>query len=143
ERDTGSVGIDVIIKGKTGHPTSTLMKYRKDALIKASEVILAAQEIAEEFEGTLTIENMDLKPHGFHIISQAKIHMVLLHQDNDIQYQLKIAIQNKIFQLVEQDNMEIKVQNSPFKGMPAKFSENIINEIEKVSNDFNYPNLKM
>lgn len=143
EGDTGSEEMEIIVKGKTGHATATPMEMRKDALIKAAEIIVMAQEVTKELEGTLTVGKLDMEPEGFHIIREVTIPMTILHPDISVRDQMIETINEKAIALVEQEEMEIEIKESLFKASTAYFSEPIRNEIETVVQDLGYTSLKM
>src|SRR5699024_850520 len=128
---------------KTGHATATPMEMRKDALIKAAEIIVMAQEVTKELEGTLTVGKLDMEPEGFHIIREVTIPMTILHPDISVRDQMIETINEKAIALVEQEEMEIEIKESLFKASTAYFSEPIRNEIETVVQDLGYTSLKM
>lgn len=141
--DTGSEEIELIVKGKTGHSTGALMEGRKDALIKAAEIIVASQEITKELEGTLTVGNLRMEPEGFHIISEVRIPMIILHEDLHVRDQMTARIIEKASSLVEQEKMELEIKESLFNASTVRFSERIMNEIETVAEDLGYSTLKV
>lgn len=143
EGDTGSEEIELIVKGKTGHSTAAPMEGRKDALIKAAEIIVAAQDITKELDGTLTVGNLHMEPEGFHIISEVRIPMIILHEDKDVRNHMIETIKEKSIALVEQEKMEIEIKESLFLATTAHFSKKIMNEVETVARDFGYSTLKM
>lgn len=143
EGDTGSEEIELIVKGKTGHPTATPMKGRQDALIKAAEIIVAAQALTEKLDGALTVTKLDMEPAGFHIINEVRIPMIILHDDKNTRSRLTEGIIEKARSLVEQEGMEIEIKKDMFMAPTVQFSGEIRQVIEGVARDLNYSTLNI
>src|SRR5699024_4930437 len=91
----GDMGIDwlkLTVSGNTGHASSTPMKARKDALLKASEIIVRVNVIAEKLlgdKGTMTIGQLDLNPGTILAIpSKVTFTISICHQDNALRRKL-------------------------------------------------------
>lgn len=144
EGDKGIQSVEFTVKGRTGHSTGTPMEGRKDALLRAAEIIVAVHEIAKEQDGTIiNIGKLDIEPGArSHIPSEVKFPMHITHKDKDVLDQLIETIKERSTALVEKENMEILI-NLPPSLPKANFSKRIMNEIEKVTRDFGYSTLRM
>ncbi|MCM3745370.1 M20 family metallo-hydrolase [Sporosarcina luteola] len=144
EGDKGIKRIEFSIKGKTSHSTGTPMEGRKDALLKAAEIVVAIHQIAKEKVGTIiNIGKFKIEPGAVsHIPCDAKFTMHITHQDENILDELIESIKKKSSTIVAEEKMEIEI--NAYSSLPkARFSKEIMNEIEEVAHDFGYSTLRM
>ena len=65
------IRLKVTFKGEASHSGTTPIRYRKDALVAASELVLYVEEVAKEeaeYGSVATVGVMDVKPGGMNIV---------------------------------------------------------------------------
>lgn len=146
EGDKGFEMIEFNIKGKNGHSNATSMEERKDALVKAAEIIVAVQKILKEQEDSvINIGTFDIEPNSTgHIPSKAKFTMLISQEDKNIRDQLIEIIKKKSIALVKKDNMDIEINSILSSAYSLnRYSKGVVNKVEEITNNLGYSNLRM
>jgi beta-ureidopropionase / N-carbamoyl-L-amino-acid hydrolase len=142
--DRGFNIIEVTVKGETGHSSAPPMEVRKDALLKASEVIVTTHEIIKEHKSAMiTIGKVNVAPgHNSHIPDNVNFIVQIANDEENVLNHIIETIKDKSTALVEKDGLEIELDVRV--AFPrAHFSKRIVKEIEAVTRDFGYSTLHM
>ena len=142
------VGLDrytVKIKGKSGHAGTTPMDNRKDALIGASEFVLAVNRIAKKVgNGTVgTVGQLKISPNAANVIPgyvELSVDIRSTSEEN-----IKKAYEElvKEIEVIEKENdLDIQIIKNLYIP-PVDMSEDIIDIMESVVNKLNYSYMKM
>lgn len=145
---TGIVGLqryEILIQGESNHAGTTMMKYRKDALVKAAEIIRYGDSLARELGHNLvaTFSKVEILPNVIAVINhQVKMILEFRNQDEAI-LEKYIATMQKQFSGV-QGGDGIRVTFSPIvKKQPVHCNEKIIQAADRVCSRQNIPYRKM
>ena len=65
----GAKRFEIMIKGVAGHAGTVPMSLRQDSLCAASEMILAVERIAQEYDIVATVGQINNQPNGVNVIS--------------------------------------------------------------------------
>ncbi len=126
---TGIVGLQryrVEVQGESNHAGTTMMEYRKDALVEAAKVILKADGLAREFGHHMvaTVGKMDVYPGAVAVIP-GKVDMVLEFRNQDEQ-----RMERYIEQMKESFERSGNVSFTPLvKKKPVKCDPKIVDVI--------------
>ena len=129
---TGIVGLQryqTEVLGESNHAGTTMMEYRKDALVEAAKVILKADELAREFGHHMvaTIGKMDVSPGAVAVIP-GKVDMILEFRNQDEQ-----RIENSFGQMKESFEKSGNVNFTPLvKKKPVKCDPKIVDMIIQI-----------
>ncbi|WP_368658701.1 Zn-dependent hydrolase [Metabacillus halosaccharovorans] len=142
--DRGFNIIEITVKGETGHSSGPPMEVRKDALLKASEVIVCIHEMIKAYKSAMiTIGKVNVAPgHNSHIPDNVNFIIQIAHDEEIILNDIMEMVKEKSTALVEKDGMEIEFDVRV--GFPrAHFSKRIVKELEAVTQDLGYSTLHM
>lgn len=129
---TGIVGLQryqTEVRGESNHAGTTMMEYRKDALVEAAKVILKADELAREFGHHMvaTVGKMDVYPGAVAVIP-GKVDMVLEFRNQDEQ-----RMESYIEQIKESFERSGNVSFIPLvKKKPVKCDPKIVDIITQI-----------
>lgn len=136
---------DVKIKGKSGHAGTTPMANRKDALIAASQFILAINRIVKKIgEGTVgTVGELSLLPNASNVIPGYVELSVDIRSTNEENIQKAyIGMLEEIKAIEEENNLEVELIKSLYIP-PVDMSEEIINITEVIAEKLGHSYMRM
>lgn len=144
----GIVGLDryrVTFKGKSGHAGTTPMDNRKDALIAASEFILAVNRIAKEVGGGAvgTVGELKLAPNASNVIPgfvELSLDVRSISEQNIKKVYQELI--NEIDIIIENSGVDIKMKKDLYIA-PVVMSEKIIDIMRETADKLGYSYMKM
>jgi len=97
--------VTVTISGKEAHTGSTPFESRSDALLCASKLIIASNEIAKKHEGLVTTGVISSSPQSTNTIpGQVTFSLDFRHFDDKKMAAMSDEIQDRLFQIAEKES---------------------------------------
>lgn len=136
---------DVKIIGKSGHAGTTPMENRKDALIAASQFVLAVNKIVKKIgQGTVgTVGELSLLPNASNVIPgyvELSVDIRSTNEENIHKVYTEMLKEIKLIQ--KENNLEVKLIKSLYIP-PIDMSKEIINTMEKIAEKLGHSYMKM
>jgi len=139
----GIVGIEewgITIEGKANHSGTTPMNLRKDALIAASKIVLAVNELTTQVEGAqvATVGEFKVEPNVSNIVP-GKVQLVLEMRDVDTQKVLGIYqnIEQRIKEIAQETKTKVEIVHQ-LSNVPAFADASVQTIIEEAAKDLNF-----
>jgi allantoate deiminase len=142
------VGLDkyeVVFKGKSGHAGTTPMDNRNDALIAASEVILAVNRIVKDIgDRTVgTVGQLSLSPNAPNVIpGHAHLSIDVRSTKEENMKEAYARLVKEVEVIKEKADVEIMISNGLYIP-PVNMSEALIRLMESVCQRLGYSSLRM
>lgn len=140
---TGIVGLQryrISIEGKSNHAGTTMMEYRKDALVEAAKCIADVDERTRKIGKQLvtTFSQMEISPNVLAVINQS-VKMVLecRNQSQDLMQEIVAYAEEKL------ENMENTKMSLLVKKEPVDCDMNLIDTMESICKEQEITYLKM
>lgn len=133
EKIVGIQELKVIVKGSAGHAGTTPMNMRKDALVAASHIIAAINNIAVKIDNdaVATVGKIDVLPGAPNVIPEiVEFTIDMRSHDEKIIEQIKRNLEDFIKRIKSQFNVNIELVERSYKE-PVNLSYNISKLIEK------------
>lgn len=98
----GAKRLNFLFQGMAGHAGTVPMSLRQDALAGASEMVLAAESIAKEYDVVATVGQMDCKPGAVNVIpSDVSLSLDIRAPDDQLRDNALTALINKAHQIAD------------------------------------------
>ncbi|GFN23405.1 Zn-dependent hydrolase [Thermanaeromonas sp. C210] len=141
----GSVWLKVTLKGRADHAGATPMKFRKDALVAASEIIIAMEKIAKEAGETTvgTVGWISVQPCMINTIPGI-VEMTLDIRDIN-EKNLETAINNIrqfIGEVCKKRNIEVEIEEV-VRFSPIHFPDHMIDTVEQAAKEEGIPFMRI
>lgn len=135
----------VKITGKAGHAGTTPMDSRKDALIVASKIILAIEEIAKEIgAGTVaTVGELKISPNAANVIpGYVELTVDARSIDQENINKLYKNLLDEVDPIGKSSGLEIEVTKE-LRISPVAMSEELIDIMEEISKELGHSYMRM
>lgn len=108
------IRLKVTFKGEASHSGTTPIRYRKDALVAASELVLYIEEVAKkeaEYGSVATVGVMDVKPGGMNIVpGTVEMHIDIRSVCDSSKTRIYDVIKSKIDNISEQRVLDYDIE---------------------------------
>lgn len=145
----GIVGIDdwdITVIGMANHAGSTPMNDRQDALIAASKLVIAVNEVVNSYEGTQvgSVGKITV-PSGAPNIIPGKVEMSLQMRDLSEEKIKKMFadVEKRAEQIAKETNTEIKFENLNLASTPTMASREIQDKMVQAAESFGISYISM
>ncbi|MDO9553502.1 M20 family metallo-hydrolase [Rhodonellum sp.] len=145
----GIVGIedwDITIVGMANHAGSTPMNDRQDALIAASRLVLAVNEVVNSYEGAQvgSVGKISV-PSGAPNVIPGKVEMSLQMRDLSAEKIMKmfVDIERRAEQIAKETNTQIQFENLNLGTTPTFASQEMQDKMMEAANALGISNIKM
>ena len=109
----GAKRFNLTVTGKAGHAGTVPMALRQDALVAASEMIVAISDIAAKHGVVATSGFIDNRPNAVNVISQTTRFSLDIRAEQDSQRELALAdIETRLAQIAVQRDVSIMWENT-------------------------------
>lgn len=145
----GIVGIEdwaIVVEGMANHAGSTPMNDRQDALIAASKLVLAVNEVVNSFEGSQvgSVGKIRVEPGAPNVIpGKAEMSLQMRDLSTEKIMQMFAAIEKRADQIAEETNTKISFTHSNLSNAPKMASKEIQDKMIVAANSLNISNIKM
>lgn len=145
----GIVGIEdwaIVVEGMANHAGSTPMNDRQDALIAASKLVLAVNEVVNSFEGSQvgSVGKIRVEPGAPNVIpGKAEMSLQMRDLSTEKIMQMFAAIEKRAGQIAEETNTKISFTHSNLSNAPKMASKEIQDKMIVAANSLNISNIKM
>ncbi|MFD1708869.1 M20 family metallo-hydrolase [Siminovitchia sediminis] len=135
----GLTRVNVKVKGVTNHAGGARMKDRKDALLAAAYMMIAANKMTEEIEGLrVTVGKIDNFPNVINVIPGLVEFVIDMRHDRDeVRHQAVQLIEERLYELATEHNVSCEVHRGWEYNM-VPFDPSVIQKIREAVNDLNY-----
>ncbi|MFE8702757.1 M20 family metallo-hydrolase [Cytobacillus sp. FJAT-54145] len=130
----GPCWVEIIFTGKAGHAGNTPMNDRNDALIAASEFILAVETLPEKVSPTsvATVGKMNVSPNGVNVIpGEVTLYVDIRDIKEETRDQLVELVLEEAKAIAEKRSIKIAIQEKT-RVKPVPIEENIQNKLANV-----------
>lgn len=145
----GIVGIedwDITVTGLANHAGSTPMNDRQDALIAASKLVLAVNEVVNSYEGSQvgSVGKISV-PSGAPNIIPGKVEMILQMRDLSTEKIMKMYadIEKRAQKIAEETNTQIAFQHLNLSSFPTIASKEIQDKMIQAAESLGISYMKM
>ncbi|WP_165216225.1 Zn-dependent hydrolase [Schaalia sp. ZJ1691] len=123
---------DLIFLGQAAHAGTTPVELRRDALVAASRVVIAAdQAMREDTKLRVTVGNLSVRPGARNVVpAQASLHIDLRHPDRRAQRQWVDTLVERARKEAEQSGVTVDVHHV-LDQAPLSFDGSIIEIIQR------------
>ena len=143
---TGIYRQQVFVQGEANHSGTTPMPLRKDALMAASEIILAAEQCVqtqEDEDATATVGRIQVTPNQVNIIPGEVVLTVEFRSTlPEILKEIKARFKQALSHIGQKRKLKI-VSEEVLVQPPMRFSEEVIRSIRKSSQTLGFPSLDL
>jgi len=109
----GAKRFNLTVTGKAGHAGTVPMPMRQDALVAASEMIIAISDIAAEHQIVATSGFIENKPNAVNVISQTTQFSIDIRAENDSDRDQALeAIETRLAEIATQRNVSLMWENT-------------------------------
>jgi N-carbamoyl-L-amino-acid hydrolase len=108
----------VTVEGEQAHTGATHMRYRRDALVGASQVVLAVRAVADEFGGAVlgSVGQLTVEPNSPVVVpSRVRLAADLRSLDVDLLEQAHQSLLARIAEIVEAGEVGVGVQGATLR----------------------------
>lgn len=135
----GLTRVNVRVEGVTNHAGGARMEERKDALLAAAYMIIAANKITEEIEGLrVTVGKIDNFPNVINVIPGLAEFVIDVRHDRDEMRKKSVElIKEQMHQLAKEHNVQCEVARGWEYDM-VPFDKNIIQKVSESAKLLNY-----
>ncbi|VEF49840.1 N-carbamoyl-L-amino acid amidohydrolase [Bacillus freudenreichii] len=135
----GLTRVNVRVEGVTNHAGGARMEERKDALLAAAYMIIAANKITKEIEGLrVTVGKIDNFPNVINVIPGSVEFVVDVRHDRDEMRDKSVElIKDRMHQLAREHNVQCEVTRGWEYDM-VPFDKNVIQKIGDSAKSLNY-----
>ena len=138
--------LHLILTGEQNHSGTTPMNMRHDALACAAEIILAVENIANEFSTrhvVATVGVIQNEPNVMNVIpGRVELRVDIRSADGEAKRAYTHTLQNTIRAITQQRGIGIEIHVLADE-TPVTFSENVIHAIERVCDAQKFDAMKM
>lgn len=135
----GLTRVNVRVEGVTNHAGGARMEERKDALLAAAYMIIAANKITKEIEGLrVTVGKIDNFPNVINVIPGSVEFVIDVRHDRDEMRDKSVElIKDQMHQLAREHNVQCEVTRGWEYDM-VPFDKNVIQKIGDSAKSLNY-----
>ncbi|RST71881.1 Zn-dependent hydrolase [Siminovitchia acidinfaciens] len=135
----GLTRVNVRVEGITNHAGGARMEERKDALLAAAYMIIAANKITKEIEGLrVTVGKIDNFPNVINVIPGSVEFVIDVRHDRDEMRDKSVElIKDQMHQLAREHNVQCEVTRGWEYDM-VPFDKNVIQKIGDSAKSLNY-----
>lgn len=109
----GAKRFNLTVKGKAGHAGTVPMTMRQDALVAASEMIIAISDIAAQHQIVATSGFIENKPNAVNVISQTTQFSLDIRAENDAKRDQALeAIEIRLAEIATRRNVSLMWENT-------------------------------
>lgn len=133
---------DVIVTGRDAHSGSTPMQGRRDALVAASKIVLAVQEIAMTYgpDAVGTVGEMHVSPNSRNTIpGEVRFTIDLRNIDDQVLSRMDADLRTAVASIATADIDLQMIWHNP----PVTFDQECVNALGQAAEDMNYPRREM
>ena len=136
----GSTRMTIRITGKAGHAGTVPFNLRQDALVAASECILAVEQKAKEHENTVaTVGEISIQPGASNVIpGEAMFTVDLRSAKNHVRQNVEAELLQALETICRRRSVDIVI-NKTHDAPSINCSKNIIKQLENTFNQCGYP----
>lgn len=141
----GITWLEFKVKGDADHAGPTPMAGRKDALLKACDIIVLLKEIVTDFddEGTVTVGKIHAAPGSINIIpGEVTFTVDIRHRNDTARRRLIETMKEKAAELAVNDGMTVDIRTL-LESPAVQFSDQVKNAIEEAARQFGYSTMKL
>lgn len=143
---TGIYRQRIIVQGRANHSGTTPMPLRKDALMTASEIVLAAEQCVktqEDEDATATVGRIQVNPNQVNIIPGEVVLTVEFRSAlPEILKDIKTRFEKALFHIEQKRKIKI-LSEEILVQPPMRFSEEVIRSIRKSTQNLGFPSLEL
>ena len=140
----GLTRVNVKVMGVTNHAGGARMEDRKDPLLAAAHMIIAANKLTEEVEGLrITVGKIDNYPNVINVIPGATEFVIdVRHERDELRNQAVVMIKERLQQMAEQQNVTCKIENG-WEYDVVPFNERIIRVVDEAVQSLGYSSMDL
>lgn len=140
----GMSWLKVHIKGRNSHAGPTPMESRKDALVVAAKMIIAANEITKQYPGLLTtVGKINNYPNVENIVpGEVEIKIDIRHPEDDIRKQATEELIEQCSAIAHHHQVEMTC-TTEWDSSATIFADEVIEAVEEACDLLNYSSMKM
>lgn len=140
----GLTRVNVNVHGVTNHAGGARMEDRKDALLAAAHMIIAANQMTQEVEGLrITVGKIDNYPNVINVIPGATEFVVDVRHDRDeLRSQAVARIKERLHQIADEQNVTCEIYNGWEYDM-VPFDREIVQTVREAVQTLGYSSMDM
>jgi N-carbamoyl-L-amino-acid hydrolase len=143
---TGIYRQQIHVRGEANHSGTTTMARRKDALMAASEIILAAEQCVapdEDENATATVGRIQVNPNQVNIIPGEVVLIVEFRSTlPEIMEKMKLRLKKALSEIGLRRRIDITTEEVLIQP-PTRFSDKVIRSIRKAAHTLGFPTLDL
>lgn len=136
----------ITVKGKASHSGGTAMNNRKDALVTASEIVLAVRTVGNRFarqEIVATVGNLVVRPGAMNVVpGEVDLWIDLRGTDRAVMDEAQAALEEMIKGIAAAYGTPVKIKQLA-ADTPVKMTPAIISTLEESAKKLNIPTMRI